>query len=121
MQIKPNGSFLVKPNEIVTVTLTASDTKYLAAISPLSFGNWIVSSPPNVSPNPLTEIREFVMVAPTTSFAVTCGFLPPPGTAPAGYHVKIEGNDPADVPFDDDILYPNSPMPSIRHYTFETS
>ena len=57
MQIKPNGDFLVKINEVITVTVTASDTKYLAAISSLSYGNWTITSPPNVPPGSLKEVR----------------------------------------------------------------
>jgi len=121
MTIKPNGDFLVKVGEVITVTVTASDTKYLAAISPLSFGHWTVTSPPNVPPGSLKEVREFVVAMPTNSFDVAFGFLPPPGVAPAKYHINIAGSDPGGAAFDDDIANPHSPVPPIEDYTLVTS
>ena len=101
--------------------MTASDTKYLAAISSLSYGNWTITSPPNVPPGSLKEVREFAMLVNTNSFDITFVFLPPPGSAPGSYHLNIVGNDPGGSPFDDDILNPSSPIPPVRDYTFVTS
>lgn len=121
MQIKPDGDFLVKQGEVITVTVTASDTKYLAAISQLSYGGWVVTSPPNVPSGNLREVREFVMQVATNSFDVAYAFLPPPGSAPGSYHINIVGSDAGGAAFDDDILNPGSPVPVVLDYTFVTS
>jgi hypothetical protein len=122
MTRQQNGHFLVKVGEIITVTVKASDTKYLAAFSPLSSGNWVLTSLPNVPPDPLAEVRQFVMPGVSTNiFDVQFGFLPPPGSAPGSYHVNIVGSDPSGIPFDQEIPNPNSPFPPDRLYTFVTS
>jgi hypothetical protein len=121
MTIKPNGDFLVNTGEIITVTVKASDTQYLAAFSDLSSGSWILTSLPNVPPDPLSEVRQFVMIGTVNSFDIQFGFLPPPGTAPASYHVAIAGNAPGGATFADDIFPPASPLPPDRDYTFVTS
>lgn len=121
MTIKPNSDFLVKPGEAITVTVRASDTEYLARITELSFGNWVT---PNVPPEPLAEVRTFVMPAVSiNSFGIQFFFLPPPGVAPANYHVNIVGSEPGGTPFDDDISAPDppSPLPPDRGYRFVTS
>jgi hypothetical protein len=117
-----NGHFLVKAGEIITVTVKASDTEDLAAFSDLSSGNWIMTSLPNVPPDPLAEVRKFVMPDVATDiFDVQFGFIASPAGAPTSYHVNIVGSDPAGAPFDQDIPNPNSPLPPDRLYTFVTT
>jgi len=119
MRIKLNGDFLVKPGEVITVTVKASGTEYLASFSGLSFGNWVVVSPPNVPPNPDTEVRKFtVLSVPANSFDIQFTFNT--GDNSARYHVTIVGN-PAEDTFQEDVLPPPPPLPEGRDYTFVTN
>jgi hypothetical protein len=112
MRIKPDTDFLVKPGEVITVTVLASGTVYLAAISDLSFGNWIPVSPPN------PEVRKFIVSdVPTNSFDIAFAFEP--AADPAKYHVTIVG-DPNEDTYSKDIP-PDPPLPTGRDYTLVTS
>jgi len=112
MRIKPNADFLVKPGEVITVTVQASGTVYLAAVSDLSFGNWIPVSPPN------PEVRKFIVPnVPINSFDIAFAFEP--AADPAKYHVTIVG-DPSEDTYSRDIP-PDPPLPTSRHYTFVTA
>jgi hypothetical protein len=119
MKKKPNGDFLVKPGEIITVTVQASGTEYLASFSDLSFGNWVVVSPPNVQPNPDTEVRKFTALpVPANSFDIQFTFNTTDDSAK--YHVTIVGVSGEDT-FEEDVLPPPPPLPEGRDYTFVTS
>jgi hypothetical protein len=112
MKIKPNTDFLVKPGEVISVTVQAFNTLYLAGFSNLSSGNWIPVSPPN------PEVRKFIAPnVPINSFDIAFAFEP--AADPAKYHVTIVG-DPAEDTFQEDIP-PLPPLPAGRDYRFVSS
>lgn len=102
------GNFLVKPGEIITVTVEAFGTVYDAAIADPSFGKWILVSPPN------PEVKKLnVPDVPVNVFTITFDF--DPASVPAKYHVTIVG-DPTEDTYTEDIP-PDPPLPTSRKYT----
>jgi hypothetical protein len=116
MKINPGtGFFDIDPDETITITVTAANTKYMASFPPKpSCTSWSSSQGPTAK----KESRSFVAPASGNCFVVIVfDFQPnavggfPPG---AKYNVNVKGSNGGS--FDDLPIQP--PPPASRQYKF---
>lgn len=124
MIVQPDGDFQIKPGEVVTFTITAINTVYLAIPSRLRQATWQIVAPPHsVGPNTTQEMRRFQAglttpdVESTTiifDFIRNAADVVPPG---AQYVVDVQGSNGAFVARK--VILPIPPFPVDRHFMFE--
>lgn len=117
MEINEQGFFVVQPGETITITVTAIDTKYMAAFPPApSCTFWSSINGPAGN----TESRQFVATASGSKCFVVVTFDFQPGAAGdfppnAKYEVNVAGS--AGGSFND---FPVEPPPlRSREYEFQ--
>jgi hypothetical protein len=125
MILQPNGNFHLTPGEVITVTVTAVNTMYLAIFSDLLVADWDRVQPPQVSgPNQASETRRFraSTTAPAReAFTILFDFVHNPGQivpTTAQYIVDVRGTVgvPVRVP-----IPPVPPFPLDQQFVFEVS
>jgi len=123
MELNELGFLVVKPGETITITVTASNTKYMARFAPApTCAKWSsTGKPTKVSGTAITtESRQFVTPAAGSQcfVSIVFGFIPnqagafPPN---AKYDIKIEGS--ASGSFDDFPVLP--PHQGDNTYSFQ--
>lgn len=77
MLLQPDGDLQIAPGEVVTVTVIATHTHYLAIFSDLQHATWDLVQPVRqTGPATVQEIRRFVAGPPgLESFALTLDFV----------------------------------------------
>ena len=121
MLVQQDGDLEIAPGELVTVTVTAVRTHYLAIYGDLLHAEWTIVSPVQpVAPEMVREVRNFVAQAPgTEGFAISCDFVrntqnqPNPG---ALYEILLKGDGPLMIR---KVILPLPPFPAVRPFVFE--
>jgi hypothetical protein len=121
MLVQQDGDLEIAPGELVTVTVTAVRTHYLAIYGDLLHAEWTIVSPVQpVAPEMVREVRSFVAQAPgTEGFAISCDFVrntqnePNPG---ALYEILLKGDGPLVIR---KVILPLPPFPAVRPFVFE--
>ena len=122
MVLQPDGDLQLAHGELVTVTVTANLTHYLAIFSDLLVAEWTIVQPVHaVSPTSTQETRSFVAGAPAQeSFALTFDFVRnQQGAANPGaeYLIQLRGDrGPFMV---QKRIIPIPPFPVGRPFLFE--
>jgi hypothetical protein len=122
MNLQPNGNFHVTAGEVITVTVTAVNTMYLAIFSDLLVADWDRVTPPQVAgPNRASETRRFTAstLAGREAFTILFDFVRNPGQMvppTAQYIVDVRGTVgvPVSVP-----IPPVPPFPLDQQFVFE--
>ena len=84
--------FSADPGEVITVTVCARNTVFMATHSGLSSGgDWSVQQAP--APGQQCDVRTFVMPAGRESFSVLFQFSPPAGAGAQSYQITLTGAD----------------------------
>jgi hypothetical protein len=124
MILQPDGDFQLQPAEVVTITVTAVNTIYLAIFSRLRRAEWQILSPPRaVAPNQIQEVRRFQagLAAPDLeSTTILFDFVRDANdNVPNGaeYVVDLQGSLGPFRPRK--LVLPVPPFPIDRHLVFE--
>jgi len=121
MQVQDDGDLEIVTGEVVTVTVTAIKTHYLAIFGYLLHAEWTIVAPVQpAGPDRVREVRSFVAQAPgTEAFAISCDFVrntdnqPNPG---ALYEILLKGDGPLVIR---KLILPLPPFPAVRPFVFE--
>jgi hypothetical protein len=122
MRVQPDGDLEIAHGEVVTVTVTANNTHYLAIFSNLLSATWTILQPVHqAGPNSIQETRSFVAGAGSQeAFALSLDFVRNQAGATnpgAEYFIDVQGNLP---PFGiRKRIVPIPPFPVGRPFVFE--
>ncbi len=121
MKVQQDGDLEIVTGEVVTVTVTAIKTHYLAIFGDLLHAEWTIVSPVQpAGPDKVREVRSFVaQAAGTEAFGISCDFVrntenqPSPG---ALYEILLKGDGPLVIR---KLILPLPPFPAVRPFVFE--
>lgn len=121
MRLQPDGDLEIAPGELVTVSVTAINTHYLAIFGDLLQADWAIVQPLHqVAPNATQETRSFAAgVAPGEAFSISFDFIRNlqnqvnPG---ATYQITVVGSGPFRI---QKSILPIPPFPIVRPFVFE--
>jgi hypothetical protein len=122
MLLQPDGDLQIGRGEVVTVTVTAHNTHYLAIFSDLQQASWTIVQPVHaIGPVSAQEARSFVAgPAGLEGFALTLDFVRDQqgATRPAAeYVIHVKGN--GGPFFVQKRIVPIPPFPIGRPFVFE--
>jgi hypothetical protein len=122
MLLQPDGDLQIARGEVVTVTVTANNTHYLAIFSDLQQANWTIVHPIHpIGPVSVQETRSFIGGPPgLEGFALTLDFVRDQqgATQPgAEYVIHVKGN--GGPFFVQKRIVPIPPFPIGRPFVFE--
>jgi hypothetical protein len=121
MLVQQDGDLQIAQGELVTVTVRAFGTHYLAIFGDLLHADWTIVDPLHqTATGVVQEVRSFVAAAPgTEAFAISCDFVrntqsqPNPG---ASYQILLKGSGPLVI---QKQILPLPPFPAVRPFVFE--
>jgi hypothetical protein len=125
MPINEQGFFMVKPGDTIAITVTATNTAYLAKFPKQPVGaKWSgIEGPAASGPNAVKETRKFVASNTSGSRCFVSIFFDfqsdAAGDFPADAKYDINLNGPVSGSFDDFSVVP--PPPDNRTYKFQVA